>query len=109
MMDVGFIGLGTMGRPMAGHLGAAGYRLFVHDVGPIGPEFAAKGGVVCIIGPSGSGKSTLLRCINGLVPIDQGSIRVADFYVHKLVTDQEKIALRKERRRNPRWHGNIPL
>src|SRR2546430_12122771 len=56
----------------------------------------AKGGVICIIGPSGSGKSTLLRCINGLVPIDQGSIRVADFYVHKLVTDQEKIALRKE-------------
>ena len=55
-----------------------------------------KRGVVCIIGPSGSGKSTLLRCINGLVPIDQGSIRVADFYVHKLVTDQEKIALRKE-------------
>src|SRR6202158_2109405 len=55
-----------------------------------------KGGVVCIIGPSGSGKSTLLRCINGLVPIDRGSIRVADFYVHELVTDQEKIALRKE-------------
>jgi polar amino acid transport system ATP-binding protein len=55
-----------------------------------------KRGVVCIIGPSGSGKSTLLRCINGLVPIDQGSIRVANFYVHKLVTDQEKIALRKE-------------
>jgi polar amino acid transport system ATP-binding protein len=55
-----------------------------------------KGGVVCIIGPSGSGKSTLLRCINGLVPIDRGSIRVAKFDVHKLVTDQEKIALRKE-------------
>jgi polar amino acid transport system ATP-binding protein len=55
-----------------------------------------KGGVVCIIGPSGSGKSTLLRCINGLVPIDQGSIRVADFDVHKLTTDREKIALRKE-------------
>ena len=56
----------------------------------------AKGGVVCIIGPSGSGKSTLLRCINGLVPIDQGSIRVAQFDVHKLHTDQQKIALRKE-------------
>ena len=55
-----------------------------------------KGGVVCIIGPSGAGKSTLLRCINGLVPIDQGSIRVANFDVHKLKTDQEKIALRKE-------------
>ncbi len=55
-----------------------------------------KGGVVCIIGPSGSGKSTLLRCINGLVPIERGSIRVADFDVHTLSTDQQKIALRKE-------------
>ncbi|MBU6485397.1 MAG: amino acid ABC transporter ATP-binding protein [Betaproteobacteria bacterium] len=56
----------------------------------------AKGGVVCIIGPSGSGKSTLLRCINGLVPIQRGSIRVASFDVHALRTDSEKIALRKE-------------
>ena len=56
----------------------------------------AKGGVACIIGPSGSGKSTLLRCINGLVPIKSGSIRVANFDVHALKTDQEKIALRKE-------------
>jgi len=56
----------------------------------------AKGGVACIIGPSGSGKSTLLRCINGLVPIKSGSIRVADFDVHALETDQQKIALRKE-------------
>jgi len=55
-----------------------------------------KGGVACIIGPSGSGKSTLLRCINGLVPIKSGSIRVGDFDVHALKTDQEKIALRKE-------------
>jgi polar amino acid transport system ATP-binding protein len=55
-----------------------------------------KGGVICIIGPSGSGKSTLLRCINGLVPINQGSIRVAGFDVPALKTDQEKIALRKE-------------
>jgi len=55
-----------------------------------------KGGVVCIIGPSGSGKSTMLRCINGLVPIQSGSIRVADFDVHRLHSDKEKIALRKE-------------
>ena len=55
-----------------------------------------KGGVVCIIGPSGAGKSTLLRCINGLVPIQQGTIRVARFQVHALKTDAEKIALRKE-------------
>jgi polar amino acid transport system ATP-binding protein len=32
--------------------------------------------VVCLIGASGSGKSTLLRCINGLEPIDDGTILV---------------------------------
>jgi polar amino acid transport system ATP-binding protein len=32
--------------------------------------------VVVICGPSGSGKSTLLRCLNGLEPIDGGSIRM---------------------------------
>jgi polar amino acid transport system ATP-binding protein len=56
----------------------------------------AKGEVVCIIGPSGSGKSTVLRCINGLIPIDRGSIRVADFEVEKLTADRDIIALRKE-------------
>jgi polar amino acid transport system ATP-binding protein len=30
--------------------------------------------VACLIGASGSGKSTLLRCINGLEPIDGGTI-----------------------------------
>lgn len=54
-----------------------------------------KGGVCCIIGPSGSGKSTLLRCINGLVPIDRGTIRVDDVEVHGLRADRELIALRK--------------
>ena len=57
----------------------------------------AKGEVVCIIGPSGSGKSTLLRCINGLVPIDSGTIRVGD--VRRAAAQRptlEKIALRKE-------------
>ena len=56
----------------------------------------ARKEVVVVIGPSGSGKSTLLRCINGLVPINQGSIRVAGFDVHTLTTDQQRIALRKE-------------
>ena len=55
----------------------------------------AKGDVVCVIGPSGSGKSTLLRCINGLLPIQRGSIRVGTFDVQTLETDAQKIALRK--------------
>ena len=32
---------------MAGHLQAAGHRLFLHDVAPIAPELVAAGGVVC--------------------------------------------------------------
>jgi 2-hydroxy-3-oxopropionate reductase len=47
MTNIGFIGLGTMGRPMAGHLLAAGHRLFLHDVAPIAPELVSAGGVVC--------------------------------------------------------------
>ena len=30
--------------------------------------------VVCLIGSSGSGKSTMLKCVNLLVPIDEGSV-----------------------------------
>ena len=47
MIDVGFIGLGIMGRPMAGHLQAAGHRLFLCDVGSVAPELVAGGGIVC--------------------------------------------------------------
>src|SRR5712672_4604341 len=47
MIDVGFIGLGIMGRPMASHLQAAGHRLFLHDVGPVAQGLVAAGGIVC--------------------------------------------------------------
>ena len=53
------------------------------------------GGVVCVIGPSGSGKSTLLRCINGLLPIDAGSIRVGTHAVHQL-GERGFVALRRD-------------
>lgn len=33
-----------------------------------------KGEVLVVVGPSGCGKSTLLRCMNGLEPIQRGSI-----------------------------------
>ncbi|EKG35783.1 amino acid ABC transporter ATP-binding protein [Pseudomonas syringae] len=36
----------------------------------------ARKEVVCIIGKSGSGKSTLLRCLNGLEPFQEGTVRV---------------------------------
>ena len=36
----------------------------------------APGEVIVVIGPSGCGKSTFLRCINGLEPIQGGSVRI---------------------------------
>jgi polar amino acid transport system ATP-binding protein len=35
-----------------------------------------KGEVLVVIGPSGSGKSTFLRALNGLQPVDSGSITI---------------------------------
>lgn len=53
-----------------------------------------KGDVICIIGPSGSGKSTLLRCINALIPIDSGSIRVEGQEVND--PELDRLALRRK-------------
>lgn len=46
-MKIGFIGLGTMGRPMAGHLLSAQHQLFLYDPRFVGPELIEKGGVAC--------------------------------------------------------------
>ncbi len=48
MAKLGFIGLGIMGKPMAGHLLAAGHTLHVYDViqEPV-KELAARGAIAC--------------------------------------------------------------
>ena len=51
----------------------------------------SKGEVVSIIGGSGSGKSTLLMCINGLEPIQKGSIRVDGVEVHNRNTNLNQL------------------
>jgi 2-hydroxy-3-oxopropionate reductase len=44
---LGFIGLGIMGAPMAGHLAKAGHRLFVATRSKVAAEIAASGATVC--------------------------------------------------------------
>jgi 2-hydroxy-3-oxopropionate reductase len=43
-MNIGFIGLGIMGRPMAGHLIDAGHALFLNRVKPASQGLVEKGG-----------------------------------------------------------------
>lgn len=43
-MKIGFIGLGVMGRPMAGHLIAAGHELLLHRVKPASQGLVDRGG-----------------------------------------------------------------
>ncbi len=42
-MKIGFIGIGIMGTPMAGHLLDGGHEVFVNDLNPIPPELIDKG------------------------------------------------------------------
>ena len=45
---IGFIGLGIMGAPMAGHLIAAGYQLFVHTKGKVPAAIAESRATQCV-------------------------------------------------------------
>jgi 2-hydroxy-3-oxopropionate reductase len=46
-MKLGFIGLGIMGAPMAGHLRAAGHELFVHTRSKVPAALEEAGAVAC--------------------------------------------------------------
>ena len=47
MSKLGFIGLGIMGTPMAGHLIAAGHEVFLHTVGEVPSQLVEAGGKAC--------------------------------------------------------------
>src|SRR5512136_1543653 len=72
MSKVGFIGLGIMGAPMAGHLQAGGHELFVNTIGPY-PEALVKGGAkVCADGAEVARNAEGLSA--GKLVIDMSSI-----------------------------------
>ena len=47
MTDIGFIGLGLMGHPMAGRLIDAGHRAFLHNRSGVPQELIDLGGIAC--------------------------------------------------------------
>lgn len=58
MTHVAFIGLGIMGRPMAGHLQAAGHELsVVRHVSPLPQELLAGGAVECATGAEAAARA----------------------------------------------------
>ena len=46
-MNIGFIGLGIMGRPMAGHLIKGGHTLYLHSRSGVPDELKSAGGTAC--------------------------------------------------------------
>ena len=47
MAKLGFIGLGIMGKPMAGHLIAGGHEVWLHSRSGVPAELTGKGGKAC--------------------------------------------------------------
>jgi len=61
MAQIGFIGVGIMGKPMAGHLLHAGHTLYIYDVveAPV-LELAGQGALVCKNSQEVAGKSEIV-------------------------------------------------
>jgi 2-hydroxy-3-oxopropionate reductase len=57
---LGFIGLGIMGAPMAGHLLKAGHQLFVHTRSTVRKEIAEGGATVCKSGTEVAQKADVI-------------------------------------------------
>ena len=61
MAELGFIGVGIMGKPMAGHLVAAGHTVHVCDLNPepVG-ELCTSGAAACGCGKEIAQKSDII-------------------------------------------------
>jgi len=60
MSKIGFIGLGVMGRPMAGHLQAAGHDLLLLSRGTLPSDLLAVGAVACASGKDVAGRADVI-------------------------------------------------
>jgi 2-hydroxy-3-oxopropionate reductase len=60
MSDIGFIGLGVMGKPMAANLLAAGHKLFLRSGHAVPDELIKAGGVACASNKEVAQKSEII-------------------------------------------------
>jgi 2-hydroxy-3-oxopropionate reductase len=60
MSKVGFIGLGIMGAPMAGHLIKAGHQVFLYSIPSVPQELVTAGGVACANGKEAAQKADII-------------------------------------------------
>jgi len=60
MANVGFIGLGIMGTPMAGHLIKAGHKLFLYSIPSIPGALVEAGGIACASSKDVAQKSDII-------------------------------------------------
>ncbi|MDD7912170.1 2-hydroxy-3-oxopropionate reductase [Pseudovibrio exalbescens] len=60
MAKIGFIGLGIMGKPMAGHLIEAGHEVHLHSIPSIPAELVEAGGIACESGKEVAEKAEII-------------------------------------------------
>lgn len=64
MAEIGFIGLGIMGKPMAGHLLKAGHKVYVYDIVPEAvAELERQGAIACKSSKDVAGKTGIVFLI----------------------------------------------
>ena len=60
ILKIGFIGLGTMGAPMAGQLIKAGHQLFVYTRSKLAPEISSGGATQCLDAKDVAGRADII-------------------------------------------------
>ena len=60
MANVGFVGLGIMGSPMAGHLIKGGHQVFLYSIPSVPPALVEAGGKACANGREVAQKSDIV-------------------------------------------------
>jgi 2-hydroxy-3-oxopropionate reductase len=96
-VKIGFIGLGTMGRPMAANLLKAGHALFAHDHKPVPEALFAQGAIACGSGEEVARKADVVITMVPDTPhvasalFDPGGV-AAGLSPGKIVVDMSSIA-----------------